>query len=87
MTCILTTLDSVIAGITDSGRLPAPVLEWGGVGRAGGADHLAARPAVVAPDQDGELERTLLAHRHTPIGNPNRGNLAWNQTQDVKQAI
>ena len=83
----LTTLNSVIAGITDSGRLPAPVFERCCVGRTGGADHLAARPAVVAPDQHGELERALLAHGHPSVGDPNRGDLAWNQSLDLKPAL
>uniref|UniRef100_A0A6B0USJ8 Uncharacterized protein n=1 Tax=Ixodes ricinus TaxID=34613 RepID=A0A6B0USJ8_IXORI len=46
------------------------------VGRACGAHHLSARPAVVAPVGEAEPTGAKLAHSHPLVGNPQGCHLA-----------
>ena len=71
----LTFFDSLVARVAHAGGLKVSVSEGRLVGAAGGAHHLAAGAAVVAPDQQRELCLARLAHGHPVVRHPHRGGL------------
>ena len=67
---LLTSLDCIIASITDAGRLKLAIAQRSLARRALCTDHLSAATTVVAPTHQGELGAARLAHCHPLVWNP-----------------